>query len=386
MADLVLHLFGGGEGDGGRLLAPGQPSRRHGHPPPQLPRPVGAQVDEVGQRQVYCGHDRQIRGFVLELELRQLDAPPGLFPARQGFEPAGMGAPELGDDHRELGQAGVAADGGDELEHLLLVRPGQCRVGVRLALVPEQPGDSLAGQAVALEQRAVEGGAVEVVGGGAPLIHAGAALGGAEQPLGDAVAAEHLLAEGDARPDPAVEVLDDPFQRAWRELGVAMGVVRRQIADVQRVLGHAPGAVEVARPNQRMRVGGRGQLAAALHVALSGEQPDVADEDVGDFQPSAAALEGQQVRPSRRDARDGRRPAPALGLAHLGVPEDAGVELDLGDAQADVAGTLANAADNGRAAVVFVALQHLAWRQAVGDGHEFHPFVQSNAVSSASSM
>ena len=98
-------------------------------------------------------------------------------------------------------------------------------------------------------------------------------------PLRNAAELSESLREGDARADPAELGLHGGTPSPYCGMNGVDGIVQL----VERVAGHAPTVVHVEGADERVFADWIvGEVAATLHVRLSGKNPDIADENVTD--------------------------------------------------------------------------------------------------------
>ena len=127
-------------------------------------------------------------------------------------------------------------------------------------------------------------------------------MGGADERLWHTGAFQHFLGEreADAGAFGGVRAVAFPLFRGLLDAPV-VAAVGRLVQNMERIGGDAPLAAHRKRADQRMRFGSPAHVADALHVALSGQQPDITDEKCGDARPALSASQLQPIRPAGRD-------------------------------------------------------------------------------------
>lgn len=150
----------------------------------------GTDVDGVVERKIDGGNHADFRNSGFEFALDFLDGVPfGL-----------IGVVDMATDlhvvKRQIGLEEILAKGGDEFFEFFGESGEGFGAGVGLTLVPENAADTAAGGEEAAIGSAVEGVALFVFQGGAPLVHGCAAVGAGKEADGDTGALKHGLGEG----------------------------------------------------------------------------------------------------------------------------------------------------------------------------------------------
>ena len=139
----------------------------------------GTDVDAVVERKIDGGNHSDFRNSGFEFALDFLDGVPfGL------IRVIDMAA-DLHVVKRQIGLEEILAEGGDEFFELFGESGDGFGAGVGLTLIPENAADTAAGGEEAAIGSAVEGVALFVFEGGAPLVHGCAAVGAGKEADGD---------------------------------------------------------------------------------------------------------------------------------------------------------------------------------------------------------
>ncbi|OPZ03701.1 MAG: hypothetical protein BWZ08_02844 [candidate division BRC1 bacterium ADurb.BinA292] len=196
----------------------------------------------------------------------------------------GIGDGERGDldiEERQVGHAGVAADGVDEVEEVVFESVGDARLGIALALIPDDPLDPSADHLDALDHRAVERAAPFGALVGAPLGHRRAAVGAGDEADGAVESARQFAAEEETRPDAAQRLLaalggqSGEFLVAFIEQNAVDGRDGFKNPVVGQRRRH-PAVIHVE--HEEARIAGRlvFEEPGPLHVGLPREDPQIA--------------------------------------------------------------------------------------------------------------
>ena len=244
---------------------------------------LGTDVDAVVETEIDGGHHADFGDAGFEFALGFLDHVP--------FGLIGVAdvAADLDVIERQIGLEEILAEGGDQFFEFFREGGDYLWIGVGFALIPEDAADAGASGEEAAVGGAVEGVALFVLEGRAPLIHGSAAVGARDEADGDAGALEHELGEGEAEARALFAGGDVGFQfLAFELFGVAVFIFAPVDAvgggdqEGERFGGDDPAIGLIEGADARVGLFDIDEIADAIHIGLAGEEPEIADEEVLD--------------------------------------------------------------------------------------------------------
>ena len=276
---------------------------------------LGADVDAVIETEIDGGNHADFGDAGFEFALGFLDHVPF------GLILVVHVAADLDVVEGQIGLEEILAEGGNQLLEFFGESGDHFRIGFGFALIPEDAADAGAGGEEAAVGGAVEGIALFVLEGGAPLVHGRAAVGAGDEADGDAGALEHEFGEGEAEAGAFLAGGDVGFQfLAFEFLGVAVLVFAPVDAvgggdeEGEGFGGHDPVVGLIEGADARVGLFDIDEIADAIHIGLAGEEPEVADEEVldGVERGGAGDADFDGVWTALRDAFEGAGPGVVL--------------------------------------------------------------------------
>jgi len=282
----------------------------------------------------------------------------------------GMVTGDLDQAEWELRIAQILAEGGYESFHPIGIQWGIVFIGVGATLIPDNAGNAGAVFMETAKGGAIEAFSIELFLFRVPIGHGSSAVGTGDKPLRYAGKVEHGLSESDARSDA------DGFVSYTGSAAVEIGMhgIDGGSEIMDGVFSDSPAVIHVKCANHGVWRSCFFQQADTFHVGLTGENPDIADQNIV-CDESFAGVEGECefIRPTDGDAGQFDLKCAGVYAAQNLVFEAWNGFSVSSNADLQYAACIAGTGNEGFRDIITISLKDLMISKAGDDLHFFSP-------------